>query len=134
MRLFGGGDFVWSRVNEEGLAPHVPGSTSAAAAADALRGYALRKAGTRAGAGAKRAAAKAAAALSASFSPPWDACSDSEADEDTAAAAEGDGEAAAGAGAGAGEPGAARDGLTPDWIIDAGCASGATNAQEKHAG
>lgn len=90
-------------------------------------------------------AGAAAAAGAAPFLPPWSPCSDSEADEATAEAARARrrpaaaaGEPAPPGGDGGDDPAAppapaGREGLTPDWVIDAGCdIFGLTRPSRRH--
>ncbi len=121
--LLGGGSFAW--VLDSSLLPHDDGPQAAANVA-ALAAYgAARRGSSRVGAQARRASRQLAERDD--FLPPWSAESDSEADEaaaaasDAARAAAGSAAADAAAVAAALAETASRDGLTPDWIIDAGC-------------
>jgi hypothetical protein len=125
VRMAGDTSFAW--VTDDDLEPHVAGGPSCEALLEALATLAKSKGSSRIGMQARRAVREVGLHPLAPFVPPWGADSDSEADEaatEAAAAAvtaHATRTAEAEAVAAALAETTARDGLTPDWIIDVSC-------------
>ena len=122
--MLGDNSFVWC--TDDALEAHHADSSACEAYADALACVAkTKRGGSRLGAQAQRALTELASP--ASFVAPWSYNSDSEADEAATvaaaavAAAQQTRAADADAVATALAETTARDGLTPDWLIDVGC-------------
>ena len=125
VRMSGDNSFAW--VTDDDLEPHVAGGPSCEALLEALSTLAKSKGSSRIGMQARRAVREVGLHPMAPFVAPWGTDSDSEADEAAAEAAAaavtahatrmGEAEAVAAALAET----TARDGLTPDWLIDVSC-------------
>ena len=125
VKMAGDSSFAW--VTDDDLEAHVPGGPSCEALLEALSTLGKSKGSSRLGMQARRAVREVMQPPALPFVPPWRADSDSEADEAAAEAAAAavtayatraaDAEAVAAALAET----TARDGLTPDWIIDVSC-------------